>query len=195
MSTISVPKTGSYLRRAQALRLVLRPDIQKAFGDLSDEVRGSAKEPVFWWTLPEKVDLHITKTRRADPEVWVTRRDPIHVPPQAHDWKNERFGREGGRYNVASIIAYAKTQVDENRRKRETHEANEKAKTADLAGLELPEQVHLERDAKTGVYGFRMEIDRKGLSVDEVRRVVGSASEFLKAMPPDREEPLVPPGA
>ena len=184
-TTASVKTTGTYQSRAAELVKALGKALNEAFGtEFRCEARGT--DPGYWWDLPNDVQVKIDKSRGADPKIWVFREDPINKPPNNTDWKNEWFERDydDKLYHVGRIAAYAKEQVEYNRKKIEEHNANAKKFNEDMQGTLIPTDVSIERDPKTGLYELRMTAQIKELSGQEVKFVVARCRDFKQSMEP-----------
>ena len=184
-ATVSIKTTGTYRSRA----VVLVKAMGKALNEMFDaEIRCQSRgeDPAYWWDLPNDVQLKIDKTRGADPRIWVFREDPILKPPHNSDWKNEWFERDydDKLYHVGRIAAYAKEQVEYNRKKLEEHNANREAFDRDMTGTLIPTDVSIERNPKTGFYELHMTATIKELSGEEVKFVVAKCRDFKQAVEP-----------
>ena len=183
--TIVVPMTGTYVKRAEALRAALEAEISRQFGPgVGFARRGSPEKPYFQWSLPEKVILSIDRHLDADPHVGVRRDDPVRQPPHDTNWKYETRNRDHDTkaYDVAGIVALAKQFVVHNRNARENHEANEAAFAKELGGIgEIPKGMSLVRDPDTGLYAFWMQTDIKRLSAKEAAATLRAARDFRAA--------------
>lgn len=184
-ATVSIKTTGIYQSRAAELVKALGKAINEVFGaEFRCEARGT--DPAYWWDLPNNVQVMIDKSRGADPKIWVFREDPIFEPPNNKDWKNEWFDRDydDKLYHVGRIAAYAKEQVEYNRKKLEEHNKNREAFDRDMTGTLIPTNVSIERNPKTGFYELQMTAKIKELSGEEVKFVVARCQDFQKATEP-----------
>lgn len=182
-----VKTTGTYAERARHLAPLLEQALNEVLGaNYLYEKRGDdPAKPTYWWDLKDKVSVHITRSFRADPRIWVYREDPIKEPPGETDWKHEYFERDaksdGGCYDLCEIALYVKAQLEYNRKKLAEHQENQKALGEELAGVTVPSGMSVKRDLKTGHYEVCMEVSLKEINASETKTVI-EAFRQLKAV-------------